>query len=640
VLRFGTELGEDFWEGLAAGSNYAASWEEPEKKLNLAGLTMDVTGIRALAGLLSSCYPNLTALNLKSCGIGSSELHIMGKALQACPQAQHINLLGNQFKAHDVTAFVSHLGTRRSLDLVNGEFAGFSPEQDALADYMEYAIGSVDSMLIYVSGESAIARFGCKKLGRLQVQKDESSVSNDAAKEEMRARLEGIFREIIYWEPDYSGYDHGCISGDSLVYVSCGASVVATRMCDVCVGDVLLTGTVPSEKSCVTRIWRMTPSRSCETVQLSSGCRVTKGHPVLKQGRWCKPRHLMMPLWTNEGVLYNLELEGHVDTVLVGDTVCACIGKDCGELFNPIFHSKTVRCRIPHCKICDRVVNSQLDFSDPAVKHAQDDVLSFVESPFTSKVEWEAYLSLPSRQQRATALDNARQLINAAYCSTATTTDPATAVTANATVVSTNVPGLAADPFEERAFRWRVPLVSEGPLRCRIPSARDLMQKVRDVHGWTPGQNSIRCNPELQAQKEVMLAHINSQWHSPVDWIYHHVFNSEVSWAANGRKATIRPTHTEAVLVPQIFPYDDIPDGTVQLCLWYTCPHREWENDEFVTDAIAAYVDAWGGGDFVWLCNPKMNNRICDTCETHRGILHHVHVWWRPPPGLHWPEDA
>ena len=67
---------------------------------------------------------------------------------------------------------------------------------------------------------------------------------------------------------------------------------------------------------------------------------------------------------------YTLELEGHVDTVLVGSletaVVCAALGVYCGESFGwNIFTRKTRPCRKwPHCDKCHVAVLPALDFSD------------------------------------------------------------------------------------------------------------------------------------------------------------------------------------------------------------------------------------------------------------------------------------
>ena len=68
---------------------------------------------------------------------------------------------------------------------------------------------------------------------------------------------------------------------------------------------------------------------------------------------------------------YTLELEGHVDTVLVGaqreaSVVCAALGVYCGESFGwNIFTRKTKPCqKWPACDKCHVAVMPALDFTN------------------------------------------------------------------------------------------------------------------------------------------------------------------------------------------------------------------------------------------------------------------------------------
>ena len=65
------------------------------------------------------------------------------------------------------------------------------------------------------------------------------------------------------------------------------------------------------------------------------------------------------------GVVYGLELEGHVDTVLVGDgAVVAAVGVYCGPAFGwNVFTRKSARCDRLRCAACDVCVDAALDFS-------------------------------------------------------------------------------------------------------------------------------------------------------------------------------------------------------------------------------------------------------------------------------------
>ena len=67
----------------------------------------------------------------------------------------------------------------------------------------------------------------------------------------------------------------------------------------------------------------------------------------------------------------NLELEGHVDTVLVGaangvgGVVCACVGRYCGESCYgwSVWTRKTMPCDDPGCARCEVAVRKELDFA-------------------------------------------------------------------------------------------------------------------------------------------------------------------------------------------------------------------------------------------------------------------------------------
>lgn len=142
-------------------------------------------------------------------------------------------------------------------------------------------------------------------------------------------------------------------------------------MRDLREGDMVRTGSsVESEKyRQISRIWRCAAGPT-ETVEVEPGCKLTVGHPVRVNGSWCRPETCKAPSCSFEEHVYTLELEGHVDTVLVGSdgaaVVCAALGVYCGEAFGwNIFTRKTRPCRRwPDCDKCRVAVMPQLDFAN------------------------------------------------------------------------------------------------------------------------------------------------------------------------------------------------------------------------------------------------------------------------------------
>ena len=110
----------------------------------------------------------------------------------------------------------------------------------------------------------------------------------------------------------------------------------------------------------------------------------------------------------------------------------------------------------------------------------------------------------------------------------------------------------------------------------------------------------------------------------------HQVFSSPTQRRADGRRCVVEaPPPGRFALRPQPFPYL-LPVGTQHLVLWSSSPRAATSADA-ITAAIADALDAehgggrsGGGGDFVWYENPKKS--VVDA------RLHHVQVFWRPPP--------
>lgn len=158
-------------------------------------------------------------------------------------------------------------------------------------------------------------------------------------------------------------------------------------------------------------------------------------------------------------------------------------------------------------------------------------------------------------------------------------------------------------------------------VRCRVSSSVEDLQVIHEIYGWPPGTIHVRPAPAVRAQKELLLSNMESMWNSHADWVFHHVFGTEATRGADGRRVSTRPEPGCKVFAPNPFPYE-LPEGTQHWVLWLASPESQWP-DETVTAEIAKQVDERGGGQFVWYPNPKMS--LSDP------ELHHVQVFWRPP---------
>ena len=107
----------------------------------------------------------------------------------------------------------------------------------------------------------------------------------------------------------------------------------------------------------------------------------------------------------------------------------------------------------------------------------------------------------------------------------------------------------------------------------------------------------------------------------------------DASRRADGRRATARPAAGAESFAPNPFPYDLAP-GTEHWVFWMaSAPGERSEasitsapgerSEASITSAIAAAVDARGGGDFVWYYNPK------PSVPDPELLLSHVQVFWQ-----------
>eukprot|EP00933_Yihiella_yeosuensis_P022200 TRINITY_DN1747_c1_g2_i1.p1 TRINITY_DN1747_c1_g2~~TRINITY_DN1747_c1_g2_i1.p1 ORF type:complete len:346 (-),score=63.30 TRINITY_DN1747_c1_g2_i1:54-1091(-) len=171
---------------------------------------------------------------------------------------------------------------------------------------------------------------------------------------------------IFFANGGYSGPGSECFTSDSLVTVLAEDVEKACPISEVKVGDVVVTGSsdLSERYRCITQVWpcRIQHGKTL-TVRMSEGCRVTPNHPVFLEGTWQKPPIEQASL-SQEEYVYGIELEGHVDTILVGGIKCAAIGVYCGPTFGwNIFTRKTSYCSSQPCEACSIAVDPTINFS-------------------------------------------------------------------------------------------------------------------------------------------------------------------------------------------------------------------------------------------------------------------------------------
>ena len=166
-----------------------------------------------------------------------------------------------------------------------------------------------------------------------------------------------------------------CFTNECIFHVLKSGRRIGTKMQNLKEGDLVHTGAASLEDRFrrVTRIWRCpVPQHKAHTVELRPGCRLTTGHPVQvagAAGHWSRPESCGKVEETEEPFVYTLELEGHVDTVLVGKDekkamICAALGVYCGESFGwNLFTRKTRPCDTHPCKKCEVAVVPSLNFA-------------------------------------------------------------------------------------------------------------------------------------------------------------------------------------------------------------------------------------------------------------------------------------
>lgn len=170
------------------------------------------------------------------------------------------------------------------------------------------------------------------------------------------------------WSPD--SVRCTCFTDSCVFHVLKSGRPVQKSMRQLKEGDMLHTGSPVREEQFrrVTRIWQCPTLGESATVEVIPGCRLTTGHPVKMGGTWRRPESCGEVELTHERQVYTIELEGHVDTVLVGRSmqeavVVAALGVYCGESFGwNLFTRKTRPCEQPNCAKCAVAVVPSLDF--------------------------------------------------------------------------------------------------------------------------------------------------------------------------------------------------------------------------------------------------------------------------------------
>lgn len=179
-----------------------------------------------------------------------------------------------------------------------------------------------------------------------------------------------------------------CWGGDTFVLQTDGST---KRIRDCQVGDEVRT--LRGSKR-IARIWGRDPNlpQNVDTeVVCLDGVWITSHHPVINGDQWVFPADLKATApWSQRrhivSDMYNFELEGHDDTILLwggGGLVVSCtIGKYLGPRFgNGIFTRRSTRCQ-HHCRQCTAVFVEGLSHSNISSE------LRWARFPHFDQVEW------------------------------------------------------------------------------------------------------------------------------------------------------------------------------------------------------------------------------------------------------------
>jgi len=121
-----------------------------------------------------------------------------------------------------------------------------------------------------------------------------------------------------------------------------------TQIKDLKEGDEVSTGCEKQPKALVRKVY--CEEGSGKLVTLRPGLSVVDTHPVkthggLNEGVWQRAQDIKKPSVERNGKWYNIELSGHIDTILVSGVICSVIGTYCGPRIGwDEFTRKNTRC--------------------------------------------------------------------------------------------------------------------------------------------------------------------------------------------------------------------------------------------------------------------------------------------------------
>eukprot|EP00397_Hematodinium_sp_SG-2012_P042419 GEMP01046917.1.p1 GENE.GEMP01046917.1~~GEMP01046917.1.p1 ORF type:complete len:217 (+),score=34.26 GEMP01046917.1:147-797(+) len=146
--------------------------------------------------------------------------------------------------------------------------------------------------------------------------------------------------------------------GDSLVQVCQNNGCHSVRIRDLETGDVVSTGCRKVPTAEVKKVLSLTGAANLVTVR--PGLSLVSTHPVKtkggpEEGRWQYAEQLENAhaaiTEKQHGTYYNVELAGHVDTMLVSGMICSVLGTYCGPRIGwDEYTRKTTRCDYNECK--------------------------------------------------------------------------------------------------------------------------------------------------------------------------------------------------------------------------------------------------------------------------------------------------
>jgi hypothetical protein len=125
-------------------------------------------------------------------------------------------------------------------------------------------------------------------------------------------------------------------------------------------------------------------------------------------------------------------------------------------------------------------------------------------------------------------------------------------------------------------------------IRGRISSLIEELNELSKIYNWIPNENTIRPSREDLEKKWETLHHIEQNWHSMKDYVYHNILNC---------------TEKEWVFSPSIFRYN-LPADANHWVLWNTRTDiNAMIEDETINAVLCGLLDQTT--DFAWYKNPK-----------------------------------